>query len=816
MNDDIIKYGTNEISLAIEEKLNRYFGVSTHEASAEQLYRAVSLTVKDILLKKKSAHRKRNKDKHSKKIYYMCMEFLIGCSLKNHLYNLGLEKEYEKAISRSGYRIEDIYECESDAGLGNGGLGRLAACFLDSMTALDYAAYGFSICYEYGLFKQKIVDGSQVELPDEWMVNGDIWLSPRTDKSYTVKFGGYVKEIFENGRMNVIYENCDEVCAVPYDVMISGYQTDNIGTLRLWRAKDVSNFNMSLFSQGEYVRAMQKATNAEIISKVLYPSDDHTEGKLLRLSQQYFLVSASLQSIISDHLKEYGTLSNISEKIVIHINDTHPALCIPEFMRILMDVHNYTWEAAWRIVTNTVTYTNHTVMPEALECWNVDLFRLKLPRIYSIVEEINRRFCSELLMKYPGDFTRTARMAIISDSQIKMANLSVYAANKVNGVSKLHSEILKKSVFSDFAKNDPKKFTSVTNGITHRRWLCMANPLLSDMIDGLIGKDYRKEPEALIQLNSFSDDRSVREKILEIKKRNKLSFSEYIKRRNGIILNPDSVFDVHVKRIHEYKRQLLNVLKIIAYYNDIENGIVSDIPDISFIFGGKAAPGYYMAKEIIKLICALAADIDRNEKVGGRLKVAYIENYDVTAAERLIPASDISEQISLAGKEASGTGCMKFMINGALTIGTLDGANIEIIDAVGTDNAYIFGLRSEEVDETWKKGYHSSVYYNSSERLKKAVDRLYRGFDGIDFSNIASYLLSGNGGVADPYMCLADFDSYCHAYFKCTEDYMDKQSWAKKSLINIASAGYFSSDRSVGEYAKNIWNAEPYGDKIIK
>ncbi len=812
MNDDK-KYSSREVALAIEEKLNRYFGISTHEASTEQLYRAVALTVKDILSQKKSAHRKRNKGKQRKKIYYMCMEFLIGRSLKNHLYNLGLEKEYEKAINSSGHRIEDIYECESDAGLGNGGLGRLAACFLDSMTALDYPAYGFSICYEYGLFKQKIVDGNQVELPDEWMASGDSWLSLRTDKSYTVKFGGHVKEVFENGRMNVIHENCDEVCAVPYDVMVSGYQTDNVGTLRLWRAKDMSNFNMSLFSQGEYVRAMQQATNAEIISKVLYPSDEHTEGKLLRLSQQYFLVSASLQSIISDHLKEYGTLSNISDRIVIHINDTHPALCVPEFMRILMDVHSYSWDDAWRIVTRTVTYTNHTVMPEALECWNVDLFRLKLPRIYSIVEEINRRFCSELLVKYPGDFNRTARMAIISNSQVRMANLSVYASNKVNGVSKLHSNILKKSVFSDFAKNDPEKFTSVTNGIAHRRWLCMANPALSCMIDELIGKDYRKDPEALIKLKEFSNDIGVQEKLLEIKKKNKLSLSEYLGRRNGIILDPDSVFDVQVKRIHEYKRQLLNVLKIIAYYNDIENGVATDIPNRTFIFGGKAAPGYYMAKEIIKLICALSADIDKNEKVGSRLKVAYIENYDVTTAEHLMPASDISEQISLAGKEASGTGCMKFMINGALTIGTLDGANVEIIDAVGADNAYMFGLRSEEVDETWKKGYHSAGYYNSSERLKDAVDRLYRGFNGVDFSNIASYLLSGNGGVADPYMCLADFDSYCLAYSKCIEDYTDQQSWAEKSLINIASAGYFSADRSIKEYAKNIWNAEPYGDE---
>ncbi|MBR6557939.1 MAG: glycogen/starch/alpha-glucan phosphorylase [Clostridia bacterium] len=794
---------SNSIRESIDSKLNRYFGVSLESASKNQVYRAIVLTVKDILTQKRSVKsQKRNSDK---KIYYLCMEFLIGRSLKNNLYNLGLIKEYSEALSQTGYTIDDIFSCEPDAGLGNGGLGRLAACFMDSMTTMNYRAYGFSICYEYGLFRQKIVDGSQIELPDEWMNEGEVWLIPRTDRTCSVKLGGNIKESWENGKLNISYENYEEINAVPYDMMISGYETDNVGILRLWKAKSPSNFNMSLFSQGEYLKAVKDSTNAEIISKVLYPSDNHTEGKLLRLTQQYFLVSASLQSIINDYLREHGTLSGIEDRIVIHINDTHPAMCIPELMRIMLDQYSYSWENAWRVVSKCVSYTNHTVMPEALECWNTDLFKFRLPRIYMIIEELNKRLCADLWNIYPGDWDRISRMSIISNSEIRMANLSVYAANKVNGVSELHSDILKKSVFRDYAKTLPYKFLNVTNGIAHRRWLCQANPALTELLDECIGPEYKKQPSLLENFKKFSEDKSVLERIDLIKSNNKRYFTEYLLNRGINDVNSESIFDVQVKRMHEYKRQLLNVLKIISYCNDIEEDPGVDFQPQTFIFGGKAAPGYYMAKEIIRLICALSEYTAKSPVLKEKLRVIYLENYDVSTAEILIPASDISEQISLAGKEASGTGCMKFMINGALTVGTLDGANVEMMEKVGEENIYIFGLRATEVDELWKKGYSSIDYYNKSIRLRKATDRLNKGFGGIEFDNIARYLTSGNSGIADPYMCFVDFDSYVRTCGRVIKDYENKDMWLKKSVLNIAAAGYFSSDRSILEYAEKIW-----------
>jgi len=797
------KYTSNSIRESIESKLNRYFAVSLDSATKNQVYRAVVLSVKDIMTQKRSVKpQKRHSDK---KIYYLCMEFLIGRSLKNNLFNLGLIKEYSDALSESNYSIDDIFSCEPDAGLGNGGLGRLAACFMDSMTTMDYRAYGFSICYEYGLFRQRIVDGCQIELPDEWMNEGEIWLIPRTDKTCTVRLGGNIKESWENGKLDIIYENCEEINAVPYDMMISGYDTDNVGILRLWKARSAANFNMSLFSQGEYLKAVKDSTSAEIISKVLYPSDNHTEGKLLRLTQQYFLVSASLQSIINDYLREHGTLSGIEDRIAIHINDTHPAMCIPELMRILLDQYSYSWENAWRVVTKCVSYTNHTVLPEALECWNSDLFKFRLPRIYMILEELNKRLCSDLWNIYPGDWDRISRMSIISNSEIRMANLSVYGANKVNGVSALHSEILKKTVFRDYAKTLPYKFLNVTNGIAHRRWLCQANPALTELLDDCIGPEYKKEPSHLENFKKFSDNAEVHSKLEKIKRANKNHLSEHLSRSGISGIDPESVFDVQVKRMHEYKRQLLNVLKIISYCNDIEDNPNTDFTPQTFIFGGKAAPGYYMAKEIIRLICALSDYTAKSPVLKDRLRVIYLENYDVSTAEILIPASDISEQISLAGKEASGTGCMKFMINGAITVGTLDGANVEMREKVGRENIYIFGLRSPEVDELWKKGYSSIDYYRNSPRLRGATDRLNVGFNGIAFDNIARYLTSGNNGIADPYMCFVDFDSYVKTAEEMVKDYGDRSRWLKKSVINIASAGYFSSDRSISEYAEKIW-----------
>ena len=790
----------------LEDKLIRYYGVTPDEATGDQVYGAVVMSVRDILSEKRAAYREKIKKSKQKKIYYLCMEFLVGRSLMNAMMNLGVEEVYREVLNEMGFDLESAYDRESDPGLGNGGLGRLAACFMDSLTTLGYAATGFSICYEYGFFKQKIIDGNQIELPDEWTDKGGTWLIPRTDKAFTVKLGGTVHEEWKNGRCEITTENANEVRAVPYDMLISGAATNAVNTLRLWKAVDTTSFNMSLISQGEYVKAMQETSNSEIISKVLYPSDDHDEGKLLRLSQQYFLVSASLQNIISDHLASYGSLDNLADKIAIHINDTHPALCVPELMRILIDVYSYSWDDAWNIVTKVISYTNHTVLPEALETWNVDLFRFELPRIYMIVEEINRRLCADLWNMYPGDWDRISRMSVVANSQVRMANLSVAASHTVNGVSALHSEILKKTVFHDYYKAFPTRFTNVTNGIAHRRWLCYANRGLSSLLDETIGTEYRYEPERLSDFAAFRDDTSVLERLRTIKAENKLAFSKHIFNKTGVALDVDSVFDTQVKRMHEYKRQLLNVLKILSLYAELKDNPNADVTPTTFIFGGKAASGYYMAKSIIKLIWSLDEEISKDPAVRDKIRVIYVEDYNVSEAELLMPATDISEQISLAGKEASGTGCMKFMINGALTLGTLDGANVEIRDAVGDDNIYIFGLTDTQVDDLWKHGYESVRYYMQSDRLKSAIDLLtHRRFADNDFSSIVSYLLYSHG-VSDPYMCLADFDSYRSTFDTMMRDYGDTGTWEKKSLINIAGAGYFAADRSIREYAENIWH----------
>jgi len=796
------------VRAGIEAKLTSHFGVSPEEATEEQIFKATALSVKELLTAKRQVFHDRIKKTHPRRVYYLCMEFLMGRQLKNNLMNLGLEDEYRAALASMGIDLDRIYDAEPDPGLGNGGLGRLAACFMDSLTTLDYPAAGFSICYEYGLFKQRIIDGNQVELPDNWMNEGSIWLVPRTDKSYTVRLGGNVHEVWENGKCSITYDNYKDVRAVPYDLMVSGYGCEAVNVLRLWKAAETSSFNMNLFSQGQYLEAMQQTSNAEVISKVLYPSDDHEEGKLLRLTQQYFLVSASLQSIIADHLSRYGSLFNFADKVAIHINDTHPALVIPELMRILMDVYSYSWDNAWSVVTRVVSYTNHTVLPEALEKWNVQLFQLRLPRIYMIVEEINRRLCRDLWNMYPGDWDRISRMAVIGYSQVRMANLSVAASHTVNGVSALHSNILKKTVFHDYYNAMPYKFTNVTNGIAMRRWLCFSNPGLTGLLDELIGPDYRRDFSLLNDFRKYENDPAVLEKLAKIKTENKETFSKFYFNRFGRSLDTSSVFDVQVKRMHEYKRQLLNVLKIVTLMEEIRDNPNGNWLPTTFIFGGKAAPGYYMAKNIIKLICDLGREIERDPKVRDILRVEYLEDYNVTSAEVLMPASDISEQISLAGKEASGTGCMKFMVNGALTLGTLDGANVEIKDAVGGDNIYIFGLGASEVDELWKQGYSSQSYYMNSERLRRTVDRLRGSIGGTSYGDMVNYLLYSHG-VPDPYMCLADYDSYMNVYGRMTEAYRDAAAWSKKSLVNIASAGFFSSDRSIREYAENIWHINP-------
>ena len=796
------------VRASIEAKLTSYFGVSPEEATEEQIFKATALSVKELLTAKRQVFHDKIKRAHPRRVYYLCMEFLVGRQMRNNLMNLGIEEEYRSALREMGHDLDKIYEIEPDPGLGNGGLGRLAACFMDSLTTLEYPATGFSICYEYGLFKQRIIDGNQVELPDVWMNEGSTWLVPRTDKAFNIRLGGTVREEWKDGKCSILYDNYKDVRAVPYDMMISGADCEAVNVLRLWKAVETTNFNMNLFSQGQYFEAMQQTANAEVLSKVLYPSDDHEEGKLLRLSQQYFLVSASLQSIIADHLAAYGSLYNFADKVAIHINDTHPALVVPELMRILMDVYSYGWDAAWSIVTRVVSYTNHTVLPEALEKWNVQLFQLRLPRIYMIVEEINRRLCADLWTMYPGDWDRISRMAIIGYSQVRMANLSVAASHTVNGVSALHSNILKKTVFHDYYNAMPYKFTNVTNGIAMRRWLCYSNPGLTALLDETIGEDYRKDFSRLEGFKKYADDRAIHERLRGIKHDNKTTFAKFYYDRFGVALDTDSVFDVQVKRMHEYKRQLLNVLKIITLYNEIRDNPNGDWTPTTFVFGGKAAPGYYMAKNIIKLIYDLGREIERDPKARDLMRVVYLEDYNVSSAELLMPASDISEQISLAGKEASGTGCMKFMVNGALTLGTLDGANVEMRDAVGDANIYIFGLQANEVDDLWKQGYSSQHYYMNSERLRRTIDRMRGTFNGCNYTDMVNYFLYSHG-VPDPYMCLADYDSYMAVYGRMIATYHDTDAWTKKSLLNIAGAGFFSSDRSIREYAENIWHIQP-------
>ena len=797
-----------EIKEILCSKLSKYYGTSPAEATREQMYKAAAMSVKELLAQMRKDYKHTVNEAGGKRVYYLCMEFLVGRSLKNNLYNLGLVGPYRDALSELGFSLESLYEEEPDPGLGNGGLGRLAACFMDSLSSLHYPATGFSILYEYGLFRQKIVDGLQVELPDVWLPGGDVWLIPRTDRVFKVRFGGRAVESWDSGKCEIRYEDCDVVEAVAYDMMISGADSEAVSLLRLWKAQDVVSFNMNLFTQGQYMKAMEESTNAELISKVLYPSDNHTEGKLLRLSQQYFLVSASCQSMIRDHLAVYGSLDNFAEKAAIHINDTHPALVIPELMRILLDEYGYAWERAWRTVTNMVSYTNHTVMPEALESWNEDLFRLKLPRIYQIIREINERFCRKAWSYFPGNWQCISNMAVLGYSQIRMANLSVIGSHKVNGVSKLHSEILKQTVFRDFYKMSPEKFTNVTNGIAHRRWLCYSNPALAALLDDCIGPHYRKEPQKLLDLKKYADDRSVLAALAEIKHNNKVAFSDYLLRRTGKKINPNSVFDVQIKRLHEYKRQLLNALRIVSLYLDLKENPELELQPQTFLFGAKAAPGYDIAKQVIKLICSIGAEIDQEPKIREKLSVVFLEEYNVSLAEILIPAAEISEQISLAGKEASGTGCMKMMINGALTIGTLDGANVEMQDAAGKENMFIFGLTAGEVEDLWTRGYAPVSFYQNNAKIRRAVNALRTGFNGESFENIYDYLLSPHHGVADPYMCLADFDSYLAAHDKAGAFYEDKQAWNRMSLFNIAAAGEFAADRSIEEYAGRIWHLE--------
>lgn len=787
---------------AIESKLSHFIGVNPEEATNEQYYKAVSLIVRDMMSQGRTEFSKEASKKGAKRVYYLCMEFLMGRSLKNNLYNLNLTKTFESALKDFGIKLDSLYECEPDAGLGNGGLGRLAACYLDGLATGGYCAKGYSILYEYGIFKQKLVDGWQTELPDFWLPGGEVWLVPHEESAYEVKFEGTVKDSWDGSFHHVEIEDANTIYAIPYDMHVAGKDGKGVSVLRLWSAK-APGLDMGLFNQGDYMRAMERNAMAEVISKVLYPADNHPEGKSLRLRQQYFLVSASVQDIVKHHLREFGTMDNFSDMVAIHVNDTHPTMAIPELMRILLDECGYGWDDAWNIVTKTVAYTNHTVMKEALECWPEDLYKRLMPRLWEITKEIDNRFRASVWER-TGNADTVERMAVMSNGVVRMANLCVAGSHCVNGVSALHSDILKDTVFSDFYALEPEKFTNVTNGIAHRRWLCQSNPALSKLLKETIGDKYVKNASKLLDLREFKDDESVLKALGEIKLYNKKNFASYIKKQTGIDLDVNSVFDVQVKRLHEYKRQHLNALNILAQYIYIKENPSAPVVPHTYIFGAKAASGYFIAKKIIEFICALSKMINSDPDCKGKLQVVYVEDYNVTMAERLIPAAEISEQISLAGTEASGTSNMKFMINGAITLGTMDGANVEIYDAVGEDNIFIFGMSTPEVQNLQRRGYDSQQYYNNNGELHKIIDFANQnGINGKLFHEVTSTIIHH-----DPYMVLADFEDYRRKQTEISNAYEDKMNWNRMSLMNISGAGIFAADRSIDDYAKNIWHAK--------
>ena len=798
MNYNLTKKQVKEL---ISGKLSHYFGVSASEATDEQYYKAVALIVRELMHEGLREFRGDAENVNSKKIYYLSMEFLMGRSLKNNLYNLNLTKVFGDALKDFGIKLDKLYECEPDAGLGNGGLGRLAACYLDGLATQGYYGMGYSILYECGIFKQKLIDGWQTELPDFWLPGGEVWLAPREKDTFTVRFGGEVVDNWDNHYHSVEYRNTNDIMAVPYDMFVSGKDGRGISVLRLWKSKAPS-LDMRLFDQGQYMKAVEQQAMAEVISKVLYPADNHYEGKSLRLKQQYFLVSASIQDIVSRHLRHFGSVDNLAEKNAIHINDTHPTLSIPELMRILLDECGYGWDEAWSIVTKTTAYTNHTVMKEALECWSEDLVRSLLPRIYQIIKEIDNRYRA-YIWNTTFDAGKVEEMAIISGGVVKMANLCVATCHSVNGVSALHSQILKDTIFNSYYNLTPDKFKNVTNGIAHRRWLCQANPELTAYITELIGDGFIYNADELEKLKKFAKDKKVLAKIEKIKTNNKKEFAAYVKEKTGVELDPTSIFDVQVKRLHEYKRQNLNALQIVARYLEIKENPDGDFVPHTYIFGAKAASGYFMAKKIISFICALADLINNDPDMRGRLKVVYLEDYNVTMAEKLMPAADISEQISLAGTEASGTGNMKLMINGALTLGTLDGANVEIHESVTEENMFLFGMTTPEVEDLKRRGYVPSNYLSGNAELRKVIGFIQGGINGKQFPEIANIVNH------DPYMVLADFADYRATQKKIDEVWKDREKWNRMSLLNTAGAGRFATDRAINDYARDIWNTKP-------
>ena len=806
-----------DLKASIVKELRRDFGKTLEEAHDYELYYAVSRAAMDYIVEKWYNTKKTYAVKQVKQAYYFSAEFLMGRYLGNNLINLKINEAVKETLEELGVDINKVEDQEFDTGLGNGGLGRLAACFLDSMATCKLPGHGYGLRYKYGMFEQKIENGYQVEYPDDWTRYGDPWSIVRMDRVYEVKFGGQIEvHKDEVGKEYFKRVNTENVLAVAYDVPVVGYGNDTINTLRLWEARSPEGFDLKLFNDQTYLQASAKAVEAQDISRVLYPNDTEKDGKLLRLKQQFFFTSASLQDIVRRYKGTYGNdFSKFSEKVAIQLNDTHPVVAIPELMRIFLDSEKLLWDEAWSICKKVFAYTNHTILSEALEKWDIALFQPLLPRIYQIIEEINRRFVEELHQKYPGDFGKIQYMSIIGNGQVRMAWLAIVGSHKVNGVAALHTEILKNSELKDWYDLYPEKFLNKTNGITQRRWLLKANPELSSLITELIGDGWTTDLYKLKELEKYLDDENVLNRVAEIKLHNKERLANYIKETTGIEVNPHSIFDIQVKRLHEYKRQLLNVLHIMDLYNRLKENPLLDIEPRTFIFGAKAASGYRRAKSIIKLINTLAERINNDADINGKIKVVFLENYRVSLAEKIFPAADISEQISTASKEASGTGNMKFMLNGALTLGTMDGANVEIVEEAGLENEFIFGLSAAEVEEFQRNGqYNPFDDYNKVEGLKKVVDQLGDGtFDddhkGI-FRELQTSLLYGvDGSRPDVYFLLRDFDSYREAQTRIDNAYKNKRDWARKALINIANAGKFSSDRTIMEYAREIWNIEP-------
>lgn len=814
-------FDKDSIKASIIGKLQRYNGRTIEEASNGQIYRALASTVRDQIMQKWMISREERKTNNNKRLFYLSVEFLMGRSLYTNILNLVSLDAYKQALDELHIDVDKVLQEEPEPALGNGGLGRLAACFMDSLASLDLPAMGCSIRYEYGLFRQKIVDGQQVELPDYWLGNGNVWEMPVMEDACEVHFNGHVEMGNENGRTVFRHVGYNTVEAVPYDMPLVGYDTSTVNSLRLWSARAPKRIDLSDFNHGHYVQASEEKELAEAISNILYPEDNHYEGKLLRLKQQYFFTSATLQYILKDFKKLNGTnWSKLPEKVVIHINDTHPGLAIPELMRLLMDEEGLGWDEAQQIVSRTMAYTNHTIMAEALEKWPEDMVKSLLPRIYQILVEMNKRLCARLWNFFPGEAERVGRMAIIAYGYIHMANLCVAMTFSTNGVSKLHGDILKQETFHDFYLVMPEKFSAITNGITHRRWLMACNPELTKLICDTIGTDWVKDPELLHDLAPYANDAAFREQFEKIKHNNKVRLSNFLKEHQGAIVDPNFIFDAQSKRLHEYKRQMLNALHILVLYNRIVNDPSFTMHPRVFIFGSKAAPGYNRAKQIIRFINGLSALIAKHPRASKMLQVVFLENYDVSSAQLLIPATEISEQISTASKEASGTGNMKYMMNGAITIGTMDGANVEISEQVGMDNIYIFGMRSDTVLDMYReRNYNPMTIFETNQELRLALTQMIDGTVLPDapsaLQDLYHSLLIGDwGNMADPFFVLKDFGSYSMAQRRIDADYADRDKWNRMAVINTAMSGVFCSDRTIREYNDTIWHLDPLKRKV--